>query len=172
MENDLDTAVAAIESWDPALSVGNPDIDAEHQRLLRIIAKLKVIITDWERYGPQTAAVVTEIADYTVSHFSHEEELMRQYGFHVPDAAAQDGNNPQAISHLNQHRKFIKEFTDLTTRLSGGLAVDLVTVKGEYNRLHAWLVRHIKEKDQLLADFISQVQTHSKASPLSSFNRF
>jgi hemerythrin-like metal-binding protein len=167
----------AADYWDPALSVGNALIDSEHLALFGIIHKLKLILAagssaDAAAVPSGLPAVFAEIAAYTVTHFSHEEELMRDSGYLVAGAGPEQGTNAQAMAHLAQHQRFIREFEALSGRLERGELTGMALVQGEYLRLSAWLVKHIKEKDQAFADFLRAAEKKSASTPLSQFNRF
>lgn len=161
----------AADGWDPALAVGNATLDAEHRTLIGIIHRLRALMDLSGEQLPGVKPLFDEITAYTVNHFSHEEALMRESGYYRPDEGPEAGTNAQALAHLAQHKRFIKDFEVVEQKLASGDLSGRDAVQAEYQRLNTWLVRHIKEKDQLLANFLRSREQNSKSTPLSVLNR-
>ena len=66
--------------WDNVLSVGLHEIDEDHRNLVKIFNILNRSLSKGE--SPEyLAAVLEELVNYTVWHFSHEERLMLKFGY-------------------------------------------------------------------------------------------
>jgi hemerythrin-like metal-binding protein len=85
--------------WNEGLSVHIPEIDAEHQRFLRLIYELNEAIIgrmDVEEIKKRMRSLL----DDAVKHFAHEEALFREWGYSEADEHAI--KHEQAIQSLNQ----------------------------------------------------------------------
>ena len=67
-------------AWKSYYSVGDPAMDAEHQRLLALINKIYEAV---QRGDDEVVAksALNVMLQYALSHFQHEEQLMRERGF-------------------------------------------------------------------------------------------
>jgi hemerythrin-like metal-binding protein len=86
-------------------------------------------------------ALLDELINCTVWHFSHEERLMVRYGY------------DQAAEHKAEHRELIdsaKELRDEILR-SGG-----VVTESHIEYLERWLTEHILTSDMRLGDRLYQ----------------
>ena len=132
------TRSVALE-WSPRLMVGEPSIDAQHQRLVQLFNELHDAL-----HGslPQEriAQVLLALLEYTQFHFAHEASLMKQYGY------------PDQKNHLAMHDDLVKAALDYKRRFEAGEAIgaDLV------NFVRDWLTHHILKTDRQLANFINQ----------------
>jgi hemerythrin len=80
--NVMETAVWAIQ-WDESLSVGIPEIDADHQRFIALVNDLNSAISSRQEKPEVERRLRLIIADAHI-HFEHEEKLFAEYGY--PDA--------------------------------------------------------------------------------------
>ncbi|PIV72015.1 MAG: hemerythrin, partial [Rhodocyclales bacterium CG17_big_fil_post_rev_8_21_14_2_50_68_7] len=67
-------------AWSDILSVSVEEIDEDHRKLLHIFNILNHAVADRES-AEYVAAVLDELINCTVWHFSHEERLMLKYGY-------------------------------------------------------------------------------------------
>ena len=120
--------------WSSELEIGVPVIDAQHQRIVDYINAVENIVTLPNR--EELLAVLDELIDYTLSHFTFEEELMEAAGYAHTNA------------HKKVHQLFAKRIAGFKTRAIAGevIAESLLTV------LKAWLVNHIQRDDQDYSD--------------------
>jgi len=92
----MDTPIWQLD-WSDDLSVGIPAIDAEHRHSILLINQLNEAIIsrmDIEVIKKRMQAVMDDAA----SHFSHEEEMFRRWGY------------PQAEEHAQKHVQAIQFF--------------------------------------------------------------
>ena len=62
-------------AWNDSLSIGVPEIDAQHQRLFALVNEVDEAIQ--ARHGAEIAArALRTLCDYAVEHFAAEEALM------------------------------------------------------------------------------------------------
>lgn len=126
--------------WTSKYDIGIDEIDQQHKKLVTLINGLYAAMI---RPGShqQTAAVITEVIDYTKVHFAIEECLLRMCEYADYDR------------HKAEHDRFIAEIQDIDRRYCDGdtaLAMDLFTL------LRDWLIRHIRETDIHYAPILRQ----------------
>jgi hemerythrin len=127
--------------WSKILSVGVDEIDEDHRKLLNIFNILNHAVFDGE--SPEyLAAVLEELINCTVWHFSHEERLMLKYYF--------DG----AEDHKAVHQELIKSARELQQKILQG---DQPIAEEHLVFLERWLTEHILTADQRLGAFLSQL---------------
>ncbi|HUL57866.1 MAG TPA: hemerythrin family protein [Anaeromyxobacteraceae bacterium] len=127
--------------WTPALSVGNADIDEQHQELFRRAERLILALRSGDR--SEVEPLVGYLTDYVVSHFEAEERLMRESRF------------PGLAEHKAAHEGFRREFHDLFLdfRRKGATALVALSL---HNWLAAWLKEHVSGLDTELAGWLSR----------------
>jgi hemerythrin len=127
--------------WSPALSIGVPQIDAQHQELFGQIELLiqAARLRDRTRIEP-TLGFLTR---YAVAHFEAEEALMRETG--LPE--------PEAQVHREAHQKFREELRELSAEFDerGPTALISLTL---HNWVAEWLRRHVGRLDQALGRWV------------------
>ena len=125
-------------AWSDSLSIGFEEIDGQHQRLIGLINDLwKALMS--HSAPTDTATIVSELEDYTRTHFRDEEALMARYGY------------PALEEHTQSHAFFVLKVHELETRISTGESVGLELL----HFLTDWLTFHIRMVDRQYADFIS-----------------
>ncbi len=132
--------MAHIE-WYRDLETGIQVIDNQHKRIVGYINKLDDAGTSGNR--DQIESVLTELVDYTLSHFTFEESLMEEAGY------------PFIKGHKRVHELFVKRVEGYVQRFKMGddITHDLL------NTLQAWLVNHIKSDDN---DYVEIVKANMK----------
>lgn len=127
--------------WDNVLSVGVDEIDDDHQKLIRLFNILNRAISDGESKD-YLAAVLDELINCTVWHFSHEERLMLKHHY---QALAQ---------HQAEHQELIRSAQELQQ--------EILHSKADYTDEHLqflerWLTEHILTSDGRLGAYLSRV---------------
>jgi len=89
--------------WDDILSVGVDEIDEDHRKLVSIFNILNHAVAD-EESPHYVAAVLAELINCTVWHFSHEERLMLKHRYDRID------------EHQAEHQELIKSAQELRSR--------------------------------------------------------
>ena len=126
-------------AWDPALALGHPEIDAQHQEIFRRYAAL---VSAMESGHPGDVATLFEfLAGYAVKHFAAEEHVMAATRY------------PGANVHAAAHARFVRELADLRALYEGSGASQGVVVKAR-TWIDDWLRAHIMGVDQGLARFL------------------
>lgn len=119
-------------SWKEEYSVGVPEIDTQHRRLLDVINKLHEAM----HMGGKPAAlkaVTDELVAYTRYHFSYEEQMLSRAAY------------PGLDEHQRKHRSMVAQVERFAAEVTSGQAS--VSLK-LMSFLKDWLTRHIMETDQ------------------------
>jgi len=141
---------AVLIAWSNALSVNDPDIDQQHQQLIRMINDLHHAM----RTG-QTESVMgnlfNRLVGYTVEHFSYEEGRMAACRY------------PNLSAHKEKHADLVQQVTALQERFAGGNQHINTKVM---RFLKDWITNHIQKSDQHYAPYLqSQTQNSSLGLP-------
>lgn len=127
----------AFFEWNPSMSVGVAEFDNHHQKLISYINQLhdamkegkgKNIITD----------LLKNLYDYTVFHFSKEEEKLASI------------NYPKLDEQKTAHKAFIDKVNEYYKRSSEG---DLFLSVEILDFLSNWLKNHILKTDMEYKSF-------------------
>lgn len=126
-------------AWSHVLSVGNDEIDDDHHKLVDLFNMLNhsVAAGDNPEY---LVAVLEELINCTVWHFSHEERLMVKYAY------------PGYEEHKAVHRELIESVRDLQNKyLNSGERI----AEKDLEFLERWLTEHILTADMRLGTFLA-----------------
>lgn len=114
-------------------------VDNQHQRLVKMVTQLddvrKTSYPSMNQKQKAIGEVVSEMVDYTISHFAFEESLM------------EDANYKFFKAHKRIHELFIKRAGEYKERWSSGEDI----VDELYDVLHRWLFNHIHDDDRAYA---------------------
>ena len=128
----------AYMEWSRELDTGIAVIDKQHRRIVEYINRLQEAINSRNRQD--MAAVFEELVDYTITHFTFEEDLQEQASYNFRSA------------HRRVHQVFTKKLEEYKERFEAGD----VNVAHQVNAmLRTWLVNHIKNDD---ADYVPAVK--------------
>ena len=127
--------------WGSILSVGVDEIDEDHRKLVNIFNILNHAVTEGES-PDYLAAVLEELINCTVWHFSHEERLMLKYGYEGIE------------EHKAEHQELIKSAKKLQQEI---LQADKPVADENIEFLERWLTEHILTTDMRLGSYLSQV---------------
>jgi hemerythrin len=121
-----------ILPWNNSLAIGIASIDAQHQQLVSYLNELYDAMT--AKKGPEvTGRILSQLVDYTVKHFAHEEQFFAQTGY--PDSAA----------HIKEHNDLKQKVGEFGKSFAAGKA----TINAELmNFLRSWLMTHIMQSDK------------------------
>ncbi len=121
------------------LETGNAQIDNEHRQLIKAADDL-VLACSQGKGRQEIGSAVEFLANYTKTHFAHEEELMVKYKY------------PEYISHKNWHQAYVREIEAAGVKLKAeGATIALVA---DVNAKVSVLITHIKTSDLKLAQHI------------------
>jgi len=130
----------AMISWDPALSIGIPAIDAQHEEIFARAAALEEALRSGAS-GAELGNLLSWLKRYAIDHFEAEERIMERVGY------------PGAAAHAVEHREFWRRL-----EMTGGL----YEVEGDSEAMawllislvRSWLVEHIGKSDQAIGAYI------------------
>ncbi|MDP3513223.1 MAG: bacteriohemerythrin, partial [Sulfuritalea sp.] len=112
-------------SWTDSLLTGIDEIDAQHQVLFDVLARLELAVSSEDKWSAVHFAIV-ELTNFMNIHFAVEEALLRLHGY------------PELDAHIAAHRAFS---ADLATIKQHSIRQD---VSDEMMVLvRTWLVEHI-----------------------------
>lgn len=117
-----------------------PEIDAQHQELIR---RIDTLLQAWEsgRGSEEVQAVLKYLEDYVIEHFGTEERYMDRYGY------------TNRTAHKSQHQVFVKTFLRLKERyLTRGADKALIAETNDV--LVDYFLKHIRYADKALALFL------------------
>lgn len=123
-------------AWSEDLSVGNKFIDDDHKKLVAMVNSFHDAM-EQGRGNDVIGKVLHNLVIYTKEHFSREEAEMQRIKY------------PKYLAHKLEHDKLIKEVADLQTGFTSGKT--MLTMKIS-KFLRDWLLTHIKQTDQQLAE--------------------
>lgn len=124
--------------WNDELSLGVEKIDTQHKELIELTNDVLEALKGEDASRVITAAV-SRLRDYTVHHFSSEEELMREVHY------------PKRVEHIQEHARFKAEVKDMQRDIYEKRIPDAKEFK---QFMAQWLLGHILSFDRELARFI------------------
>lgn len=127
--------------WGEILSIGVGEIDDDHRKLLQIFNMLNQAVMKGEPRD-YLAAIMEELINCTVWHFSHEERLMMKYRY------------ARVEEHKAEHRDLISSARELQQKL---LQSDQPMAEEHIEFLERWLTEHILTTDLRLGSYLAQV---------------
>jgi hemerythrin-like metal-binding protein len=135
------TVMGHYVEWKPFYSVGDAAMDEEHKRLLGMIDDLYE--ASRQKDGQQQfQGVLDRLVDYTMTHFEHEERLMRQCGFPNFDA--------HKMMHEEMRRRSFA-FRD---------GAEAIKPRDLLEFLRGWWTRHIQNQDQGYSPYLDAIAPH------------
>jgi hemerythrin len=126
--------------WSEALSIGVPEIDAQHRELFR---RVEGLLAAMRANDPGVLRLVNYLAGHVEVHFRAEEDLMSRLGY------------PGVAEHVAEHRAFLDEFERLEHAFAQEGATASLVLRLE-RWLTAWLAEHVSAMDGLLAAHVRQ----------------
>ncbi|MDR0599222.1 MAG: bacteriohemerythrin [Treponema sp.] len=128
--------------WDDSFVAGVKLIDARHQRLFEAINRVLDASTQGKCHEELTRGLAF-LSNYTVKHFTEEEDLQKKYGY------------PDIDFHHQLHEGFKRVVRDLAAELEAHGPSDLF-VERLKKEVGDWLVNHIKVVDIKMAAFLRE----------------
>ncbi len=126
-------------NWDDSYSVGIKKIDEQHKGLVKLVNELH----DAMSQGAATSVlskVLGSLVDYTIIHFTTEEELMRTYDY------------PDLTRHKAEHDKLTSQVKDFQEKFGQGKS----TITYELmDFLSDWLINHILDTDKKYSSYMA-----------------
>jgi len=125
--------------WTASLSVGDAEIDAQHQELFRRAERLITALRAGDR--TEVGPLVAYLSTYAVSHFEAEEARMRAASY------------PGYEAHKALHDRFRVDFGAMVADFDRKGPTALVALS-LHNWLSDWLRGHVGGVDQELGRFL------------------
>jgi hemerythrin-like metal-binding protein len=126
--------------WTEKYSVGVPELDAQHQKIIALINKLNECVRG-ERELHAVSYVMNEMHSYIIDHFGYEEKLLAK--IHYPHL------DEQKVSH----NAFIKQFSYICAEVNTN---KMETVQYLVNFLNEWWDTHILLDDMKYKQLLSK----------------
>lgn len=127
----------AVIKWRDSYDTGIEAVDEEHRKLVDLIEAMYRSIRDKEP-KETVERVLTEIVEYTQTHFANEEALMEETLY------------PSLADHRQEHQNLIKEVGEYSERLTSNFPDGRQEL---YKFLREWLLNHIMESDKAFGEF-------------------
>ena len=124
--------------WEDEYSVGIDSIDQQHRKLINLINQLQTA-TDYSTGEEFERDALDELVDYTKTHFSYEEGLMK------------DNDYPGFESHKVQHEKMFKKVEEVLAEYEQDQDTAMSNAV-EY--LKDWLINHINGTDKQYSSYL------------------
>ncbi len=131
--------------WHERYSVGNSDLDADHQSVISIINNLYAAIQAHTGQA-EVKGILDRLLDYTQSHFRREEHYMEKVSY------------PDLAEHKVPHRRMVQKTHELLERYSHNEeSIPLETM----TFLKDWWVNHIVMMDMQYKPYFEDVEKPS-----------
>jgi hemerythrin len=118
--------------WSDALLIGEAGIDAQHRRLVELIARVP------DNETPADAALLPEVLAYATHHFGEEEAFMARVAY------------PGLAAHRVEHQVLTRTLLAYKREYDDG-EMDLYNLK---HFLFRWVRDHIMEVDQRVGHYL------------------
>lgn len=129
------------KKWDRILSVEVDEIDEDHRKLLNIFNLLNQALAEGDTLQYQLA-LLEELINCTIWHFSHEERLMLKHDYEDFE------------EHRGVHRQLISSVREFHGKFSGE---DQSILEEDIEYLERWLTEHILTDDMRLGAYLCRV---------------
>jgi hemerythrin-like metal-binding protein len=140
--------------WNEAMSVGQPDIDADHKRLVSIINRLWVAEDNGNRQVIEF--VLDDLVHYTEVHFKREEQMLA------------DMEYDEFERHRGIHQSICRRLEEIRWEYFQGIREEL---RGEILEfLRNWLNQHILVEDMRYRPWLRKRKPGSTVSPPSKID--
>ena len=130
-------------TWESSFETGHRDIDAQHRTLLAIVDELESAEAQPHDSHEFILDVLGHVMDFTISHFSMEEDLMQNVGYPAESSAEM----------VAQHREFTAYARLRVLEFRAGEMDSILPLQ---SFLSSWLITHEVGLDKMLAEFIRQ----------------
>lgn len=121
-----------IPRWNDSLSVGNPDVDQQHKRLLTMCQRFVNLLDDPARSPAELEEYANDVAEFMQHHFATEEALLRK------------SRCPNLNDHVAEHHAL---YSAVVLELSNAIA-DIDFDLGKFTTVMTeWLSHHLHKTD-------------------------
>jgi len=131
-------------SWKPSYSVGIENFDKDHQKLFSLMLDMYRALNHLPS-KEEARAVLVELKEYTETHFTREEELMKKHDY------------PGYEEHCAQHAEMKQKIDEFQSHFE---EEDVSVSKDILHYLENWLICHIRVTDKQYTDFFNSKGEH------------
>ncbi len=124
--------------WSDEYCVGIDSIDQQHKKLVNLINQLQTAV-DYSTGEEFERNALDELVDYTKTHFTYEEGLMR------------DNDYPDFEAHRAQHEKMLKKVEDVLAEYEQD---NEAAISNATDFLKDWLINHINGTDKEYSGYL------------------
>jgi hemerythrin-like metal-binding protein len=125
--------------WSEAFSIGHPDLDEEHRRMIDLI-NLICLACSTNQHARRSLALLRELETLTETHFEHEETMLEGLCTTPQmDQRIADGILAAKVEHTIEHRRRLDELRDIRRRFHSTESAASVDPSEE---LKAWFIDH------------------------------
>ena len=128
-----------LMTWSDEFSVGIEEIDRQHKHLMRLISDINEVVRKGGNYE-EFAPILNQLIDYTNTHFSHEENLLKK------------NHCPNFEKHQKAHVHLVKELLDWKKKAESSKDEKLNQLM---ILLRIWFPGHILETDKRDAPYLN-----------------
>lgn len=132
--------------WSSKYELGVEVIDYQHQRIVHYINQLYAIPQSPQGHE-EVYEVLSNLVDYTLSHFVFEEALLEEVDY----------------SELPQHQQLHQNFSHLIDDIRGRFQRGEAVSNQLAGLLQDWLISHIMTEDRKYAPLVRQQLLHKPA---------
>jgi len=118
--------------WTDELSIGNTNVDKDHNKLIEIYNNL-VDLIQLDGNREEFAIILSKLTDYTLSHFRKEEDYMQKFSY------------PNISIHKSYHTDFMYKVALFNVDL---LSTNPPDPKSIIKFVDKWLINHIMKSDK------------------------
>lgn len=126
--------------WAERYRTGIPSVDAQHQELFRVVARLQEALAGGMG-DPVLRHQLDDLLALLETHFRDEEDLLRRQDY------------PELLEHVAEHSALLGELAHIKVRYEQS-AAPLASMVATF--LSGWLRHHISEGDFLYAKFLRE----------------
>ncbi len=119
--------------WDQKYSINNTKIDAQHQKLFELAARVEEI-SDRAIYQVELKKIIADFFNYIKIHFQDEESYMLEISY----------------PYLNQHKLMHKQITRSMIKLIQSVKSTNDLKEKLYIVVNSWLIEHILQHDMMI----------------------
>jgi len=125
--------VAKIQ-WQDMFTVGIPSVDNQHKKLVAMINQLEDSLAAGKGLvNDDIGKVLTQLVEYTQSHFADEERIQDEIQYSGRD------------KHKQLHKELVEQVISILMKLKKGKTINIFEMM---NFLRDWLVNHILIEDR------------------------
>lgn len=133
----------SLLTWNDSLSVGVPQFDEHHKKLIKLVNDYVDAIKA-NKGNEQLIPLIAALYDYTLMHFKAEEEFFAK--IHYPSTEA----------HKKEHEGLAKKVLEYHLNIKNNKPVDSLAV---LYFLKDWLMKHINFSDKEYGKFYHEKTT-------------